>query len=99
MLKKQRALKILPAVQAGTQNKMAIQQGASLTKQPDQVFVGHGLGSARVSRAGFGEVRNGETPSPARETRALPGCRISARHDWVINIATLARRVCRDISG
>jgi hypothetical protein len=50
------------------------------------------LGSARVSRAGFGvapkqsflkhpsqeiarvheEVRDGETPSPARETRALP---------------------------
>ncbi len=38
-------------------------------------------GSARVSRVGFGvspkqscrEVRKGETPLPARETRALPG--------------------------
>jgi hypothetical protein len=38
------------------------------------------LGSARVSRAGFGvpaktifpKVRAGETPAPTRETRALP---------------------------
>jgi hypothetical protein len=38
-------------------------------------------GSARVSRVGFGvspkkslrEVRDGQRPSPARETRALPG--------------------------
>jgi hypothetical protein len=43
--------------------------------------------SARVARAGFGvspkqsfqEVREGETPSPARETRALPGNSIAPR--------------------
>src|SRR5713101_2832538 len=53
MLKQERALKILPAVQAGAQNKMAIQQRAGFPKECEQIFA-HGLGSARASRAGEG---------------------------------------------
>ena len=50
MLKEYRALEILPAVQAGPQNEMAIEQGPGFTEKGEQNFA-H-LGSARASRAG-----------------------------------------------
>jgi hypothetical protein len=37
-LKKNRALKVLAAVQSGAQNKMAVEQGASFSKQGEQIF-------------------------------------------------------------
>src|SRR5207249_2225714 len=58
-------------------------------------------GSARVSRAGFGvspkqsfdKIREGETPSPTRETRALPG--LFARHQIELTHVFITRRRCR----
>jgi hypothetical protein len=55
------------------------------------------LGSARVSRVGFGvspkqasrKVREPETASPARETRALPRTRRVARSDAKKNAGRL----------
>ena len=50
MLKKYCALEILPAVQAGAQNEMAIEERSGFAEKSEEIFV-H-LGSARASRAG-----------------------------------------------
>ena len=52
MLKKQRALEILAAVQTRAQNEVAVQQRAGFAEKGQQIFV-H-LGSARRWRAVFG---------------------------------------------
>jgi hypothetical protein len=58
VLQQDRALKILAAVQPGTQNKMTVEQRAGFAKKGDQVFAhgerGH---SARPVRYVAGQLR------------------------------------------
>jgi hypothetical protein len=56
MLKKQRALKILPAVQAGAQNEMAIKQRASFSEECEQVAA-HCCRAVILTADGGGEDR------------------------------------------
>jgi len=45
VLKKQCALKILPAVQAGAQNEMAVEKRAGFAKKREEIFVAHFISS------------------------------------------------------
>jgi hypothetical protein len=87
VLEEQSALKILPAMQAGTQNKMAIKQRAGLPKQREKIFAHDFPGSARASRADKGApafanfnpaFRRGRQNEHAR-ARALPRIRNRSR--------------------
>jgi hypothetical protein len=55
VLKKQCALEIFPAVQAGAQNEMALKQSPGFAEKREQILT-HILGSARRWRAVFGGV-------------------------------------------
>ena len=83
MLKKYRALEILPAVQAGVQNEVAIEQGTSFAKKGEKIFAHGESKSAR---------RQGRLRQHAM-ARALPKSGPRSRNCFAIGISILAGSV------
>jgi hypothetical protein len=97
VLKKYRALEILPAVQAGAQNEVALEQRPGFAEKREEVFA-H-LGSAGMLPALFGMLPDSLKPvfmgePPAKCLRRRPECPRSPRRKYfAIARSTLSRSI------